>query len=148
MEVSVIWLIIGAVFLALEAFQFPGIGLLFAGLGALVAGAAVESGLVGDDAHVVQGAVFLIATSVFAALLWKKLKAWRLNPNTPTYSNIIGTEATVVGTLKAGKVGQVRWSGTLMRAKLSDGTVAELPEGAIVTVAAVEGNVLTVAPKN
>jgi hypothetical protein len=41
----------------------------------------------------------------------------------------------------------VHWSGTLMQARLQVGTVAELPVGARTTITAVDGNILTVAPR-
>jgi membrane protein implicated in regulation of membrane protease activity len=147
MSVSIVWLCVGAALLALEAFAVPGVGLLFAGLGAIITAVAVESAFISDLDHIMQGAVFLITTSIFSALLWKKLKAWRLNPNAPQYSNIVGTEAAVVGTLRPGKKGEVKWSGAVMHARLAEGAVAELAEGAIVTVVAVEGNVLSVVSK-
>ncbi len=148
MSISIVWLIVGAALLAAEAMAFPGIGFLFAGLGAIITGVVVEFGFISDTDTTMQGAVFLISTSIFAMLLWKKLKAWRVNPNAPQYSNILGTEASVIGSLKPGKKGQVKWSGTTMHARLQEGAVAELAEGAIVTVVAVDGNVLTVVAKN
>ena len=145
MSVAVIWLLVGAGLIALEVTLAPGIGFLFAGLAAIITGAAIEFGMVGADDSIAQAAVFLIATSVFAALLWKRLKAWRRNPSAPLYSNIVGTDAVVVGTLNPGEEGNVQWSGTLMRAKL-EGT-APLTKGATVTVIAIDGNVLTVKSK-
>lgn len=148
MQLSVIWLIAGALLVGIDVLHVPGIGFLFAGLGAVVTGGAIEFKLIDATNYMAQVAVFLITTTLFAALLWQKIKAWRLNPSVPEYSNIVGTEATVAGNpLRVGKVGQVKWSGTLMRAKLADGPVSELAEGAIVTVESIEGNVLSVAPK-
>lgn len=145
MDNSVIWLLAGAALLALEAFGVPGIGFLFAGCGAILVGILIEAGLIGADAIVAQCAVFFIATTVFAVLLWNKLKKWRLNPNAPQYSNIVGTEAAVIGLLKKGDTGTVKWSGTTMRAKLTGADMLE--NGAIVIVTAIDGNVLTVTPK-
>lgn len=144
---SVLWLLAGAVLFAVEAFGLPGIGFLFAAIGAVIAGIAIELGLIGMDDIIAQWAVFFIATTFFAVLLWKKIKAWRLDPNAPHYSNILGTEATVIGTLTEGG-GSVKWSGTTMRAKLASGSgTANLGDGAAVVVTAVDGNVLTVVPK-
>lgn len=147
MALSAIWLLTGAALLALEAFGFPGVGFLFAGLGAILVGLLVELGLIATEALVAQWAVFFLATALSAILLWQKLKRWRLNPESPQYSNIVGTEAMVTQTLIADLEGQVKWSGTLMRARLAPGTVAELLAGAPVIVRQVDGNVLIVAPK-
>ncbi len=146
MSVSILWLIGGGVLLALEAFGMPGIGLLFAGLAALVTGLLVEFGAVSADQIAAQWAVFLIGTILFAGLLWKKLKNWRFGTG-PRYRNMIGDEAIVIDALSGDFTGNVRWSGTLMQAKLQHGTTSTALIGARVTIAAIEGNILIVAPK-
>ncbi len=147
MTSSVYWLLAASVFLALEAFGIPGIGFLFAGIAAFLVGIVVEIGLIAPLDYTTQLAVFLVTTSLMAVLLWKKLKSWRMNPNAPIYHNIVGTDAIVTEPLVVGQVGTVRWSGTLMRARLQHGTVSELHIGATVVIVAADGNVLTVAPK-
>lgn len=144
--ISVYWLIAGAVLLALEAFGIPGMGFLFGGIAAILVGTLVETGLIDPLDLITQGAVFSLTTVLFAALLWKKLKSWRLNPNTPHYHNMVGTEAVVTQELIHDRVGEVRWSGTLMRARLAD-THGSLTLGTTVIIRAVEGNVLLVAAK-
>lgn len=145
MSISIYWLIGGAALLALEAFGIPGIGFLFAGLAAILVGAVVEAGLIAHDAMVAQWAIFFLATGLFALLLWKKLKQWRMNPNAPRYSNIVGTEAQVTHAIIADGEGEVRWSGTLMRARGVHGQA--IASGTTVLVHAVEGNVLHVTPR-
>jgi membrane protein implicated in regulation of membrane protease activity len=145
--VSVQWLIAGAVLLALEAFGIPGIGFLFAGIAAVIVGGFVELGVIDPLAATTQWGVFFLTTTLLAVLLWKKLKTWRMNPNAPHYSNIVGTEAIVTQPLVGDAVGEVRWSGTLMRARLAAQTVAELPVGATVIIREADGNILLVAPK-
>lgn len=144
--ISVYWLIAGAVLLAFEAFGIPGIGSLFAGIAAIFVGALVELGLIDPLSHITQLGVFGLATVVLAALLWNKLKSWRVNPNAPQYSNMVGTEATVTRELINDAIGEVRWSGTLMRARLADKSGSALV-GATVVVRDTDGNVLIVAPK-
>lgn len=148
MSVSILWLIGGAALIALEAFGIPGIGALFAGLAALLTGLLVEFGLVPAEDRLTQGAVFLLTTVILAVLLWKKLKTWRMNPAAPRFQNMVGDEAIVVETLAGDAVGKVRWSGTLMQARLQSGSVAELPVGARTIIVAVDGNILTVAPRS
>ncbi len=146
MEPSILWLIAGAAMLALEAFGIPGIGFLFAGLSAILVGITVQSNLVGQAAYVAQIALFFMFTAIFAALMWKKLKAWRLNPKQGEYSNMVGDSATIaLSGLQKGALGQVRWSGTLMQAELDAEEPAQaLPEGTRVRITAVRGNVLIV----
>lgn len=147
MTAAVYWLVAGAALLALEAFGLPGIGFLFAGLGALIVGLVVQAGLVAEGAYIAQWAIFFLSTTLFALLLWKKLKSWRLNPNAPQYSNMIGTEAVVTQPLIGDAVGEVRWSGTLMRARLSDASASNAALGTTVIIRAMDGNLLLVAPK-
>lgn len=147
MSASILWLIGGAVLMALEAFGVPGVGFLFAGLAALLTGVLVEIGILGAGQFMAQWAVFLLTTVLLAAMLWKKLKHWRFPSSGPRYQNMLGDEAIVVGGLSGDFSGTVRWSGTIMQAKIQHGTVAELPVGARVTITAVDGNTLIVAPK-
>jgi membrane protein implicated in regulation of membrane protease activity len=145
MSPTILWLIAGAVFIALEIFGIPGIGFLFAGIAALLIGGLVEFGIIAADDVLLQGVLFFLMSIATAAILWNKLKA----KTTPSYSNILGTEATVVAPgLVGNKEGQVHWSGTLMRAQLveNDGLSA-VAEGAAVIVERVEGNILFVAAK-
>ena len=144
--ISVYWLIGGAVFLALEAFGIPGIGFLFAGIAAILVGTLVESGLLLPEAYVNQWGVFFLLTTLMALVLWRRIKAWRIDPNAPLYHNIVGTEAVVTKPLIAHDEGEVRWSGTLMRARLATGE-GELPAGATVIVRESKGNVLLVVGK-
>ena len=144
--ISVYWLIAGAVLLALEAFGLPGIGFLFAGIAAILVGALVEIGLIDGAAIVTQFGVFGLATVLFAVLLWKKLKSWRINPSAPHYHNMVGTEAVVTQELINDAIGEVRWSGALMRARLAE-KHGSLTVGSTVIVRAMDGNVLLVAAK-
>jgi len=145
MSPSLLWLIAGAVFLALEAFGVPGIGFLFAGVAAFFVGLMIETGMLEATNYSWQIAAFFINSTFLAALFWKKLKAWHSAREGKGYSNMVGDEASVIGTLAPGKEGQVRWSGTIMRAKLAGGEA--LTEGTIVVIEAVEGNLLTVRAK-
>ncbi len=144
------WLIAGGLLIALEAFGIPGIGFLFAGLAAIVVGILVQYGALAETDMILQLGVFGGLTGLLAALLWKRLKQWRVNPNaTEQFSNIVGDIATVgKGGLQAGKVGQVSWSGTTMMAlidsKHEDG---QIEEGTMVEITSVKGNHLIVAPQ-
>lgn len=145
------WLIAGAVLLALEAFGVPGIGFLFAGLAAILVGLLIHLDVIGADDLLLQGAAFFGFTTALAALLWRKLKAWRTNPNaSDSFHNIVGDYATIGrGGLRKGETGQAAWSGTTMMARLdSAASCDELPEGATVTITAVKGNHLIVAPED
>lgn len=145
MSTAILWLIAGAVFVATEMFVVPGVGFLFAGIGAIIVGTAIELGLLDIANTIVQFILFFIISCASAALLWKKLKRTR----TPNYHNMVGTEATVAAPGLSGRnEGQVKWSGTLLRARISEGAdIDVMPEGTPVTIRKVEGNLVYVAPK-
>jgi len=145
MSPTILWLIAGAAFIALEIVGIPGIGFLFAGIAALIVGGLVEFGVLAVDETLLQFVLFFLMSITSAIVLWSKLKSSR----SPSYSNIIGTEATVAaGGLVGNKEGQVQWSGTLMRAQLieNDGMLI-VAEGAAVVIQRVEGNLVFVIPK-
>jgi len=144
-----VWLVAGVVLMAIEAFGFPGTGLLFAGLGAVVAGAAVYLNIINNDAHVTQFITFFVATAAWAYLLWKPLKKFRVARPQGEFHNIIGDTAYVGSnglTKRAG--GEVTWSGTIMKAQLAKHVPVEMLEaGAQVTIVEVSGATLIVKPK-
>jgi membrane protein implicated in regulation of membrane protease activity len=146
MSATILWLAAGAVFIGVEIFGIPGIGFLFAGIAALIVGGAVEFGVIAADNISFQFLLFFAFTSISAAVLWKKLKK---NPK-PNYNNIVGTEAIVVGDgLVGNKEGQVKWSGTLMRARLVPNAGMDvISADTVVIVKSIEGNLLYVARRD
>lgn len=145
-----VWLTAGVILMAIEAFGFPGTGLLFAGLGAVVAGGLVYFEFVGREAYVTQFIIFFAATAVWTCLLWKPMKKFRVsNRHHTEYKNIIGDTAYVGSngiTKRAG--GEVTWSGTIMKAQLAkQAPVEHLEAGSQVTIVEVSGATLIVKPK-
>lgn len=148
MSNSLYWLIASAILFALEAFGAPGVGFLFAAVAAILTAAIIELGLIDPSNDVMQFAIFFVLTAATAALLWKKLKKWRLNPNAPNYSNIVGTEGIVSsGGITGHAEGVVLWSGTRMRARLND-PAQSIAEGQAVTIVRVDGNILYITAKH
>lgn len=150
MTTGYVWLIIGVVLFAMEAFGLPGIGLMFAGIGALAAGIGIQVGLIAADAYALQGVVFLLATAAVTVLLWKPIQKFRLQTKQkPLYDTLIGGTATVIGgPLIKGTEGQISWSGTIMKAELAEtAPFAELPEGTRVTIVETRGSMAMVVPK-
>lgn len=142
---SAIWLVVGGLLIAFEAMILPGIGFLFAGLGCITVGIAMLSGWI--QTPLSQVSCFLGSTAVLAALLWVPLRRIHLQPGSG-YSDMIGSIA-VVGQegLEKGKMGKVRWSGTIMNSKLSPecGLVKIDPEREV-KIVAVSGSILLVEP--
>ncbi len=145
LEPPYFWLIIGALLLALEAFGASGVGFLFAGLGAITAGLAAQAGMA--VTIWAQLAWFFGATSLWALLLWKPMK--NFSQQKSGYQNMVGGEAIVLAPgLMKGQSGKVRWSGTIMEARLlAEATVEKLEPDTVVIIREVQGNTLIVSPQ-
>ncbi len=142
------WLIAGVILMVLEAVGIPGVGLMFAGLGAIVAGIGVHFGWIANGAYVTQAIIFLAATSVWSYLLWRPIMKMRVGKR-GNYSNIVGDTAFVGSTGIDRKLGgEVTWSGTIMRAQIAPGAGERIEAGAQVEIIDVTGATLVVKPKN
>lgn len=145
-----LWLILGAAMLAVEAFGVPGIGFLFAGLGAITTGILIESDIVALDNTLGQFAWFFATTVGWTALLWGPIKRFRTSRASGSdYNNMVGGTATVSGGgLVKGKLGKVLWSGTTMQAELAAEYEGNgIAEGSDVIIREVKGTKLIVLPK-
>jgi membrane protein implicated in regulation of membrane protease activity len=144
---SHIWLAIGVATIVFEFFVAPGMGVVFAGMGALVVGALLEAGLITTELD--QLLVFVAATIIWALLLWKPLKNLVANKAAGKgESHIIGTEAVVAKGGVDKLQGSAKWSGTVMNAKLAhESKVEQLKEGQIAEVAGLDGSTLILKPK-
>lgn len=151
LPVGYIWLVVGALLMALEAFGAPGIGLLFGGIAAVLVGILLQTGVLSLADYTLQFALWFAFTSVAALVLWKPMQRWRSKPSDghPAFHNMVGDHATVVeGELVRGSTGQARWSGTIMLAEIdpmADST--RIAEGEIVEITSVRGNTLYVRPR-
>lgn len=144
-----LWLLVGVVFLAAEALGVSGVGLLFAGFGALTIGALLQAELISEADTVLQLVVFCAATALWTALLWKPMKRFRLGQRSGGYHNMVGETAIVAGAgIDKARGGEVTWSGTIMKAELDPAVSASrLEAGSQVTILGVKGATLIVAPK-
>ncbi|MEK6746471.1 MAG: NfeD family protein [Pseudomonadota bacterium] len=147
-NVMIVWLVVGVIFLIAEI-GVPGVGLLFAGLGALTVGMGLNFLLIPLDDILLQILVFVVSTALWALVLWKPMQKLKLGKTKASYHNIIGDTASV-GEKGISKThgGEVVWSGAIMKAKLAESSpVEKLESGAQVVIKDITGNVLTVAPK-
>ncbi len=144
----VYWLVAGVVFFIAEM-AIPGIGLLFAGCGALTVGMLLNFSLIAVDDNLQQMLAFVIATILWTLVLWKPMQKFRQGKNKVPYNNIVG-ETAIVGEKGLHKVngGDVVWSGAIMKAKLDERTTVEqLEAGRHVIIKEISGNTLIVTPK-
>lgn len=142
-----IWLIAGASLIAIEIFLAPGTGILFAGLGAITVGGVMIAG--GAEAMDDQFILCFLFTAVWAALLWKPLKAM-MNNGDSGYSDFIGETATIhEKPLLKGQRGQVKWSGTIMNCEIAPiESVETFSPGDEVIISDVSKGILLVIKKN
>jgi len=149
MNITYLWLLAGVAFVAAEALGLPGVGMLFAGLGAITVGGALFLGMLGTDAQTTQFSLFFITTAIYALLLWKPLQKMRIGKPGSEYRNIVGETAYVGASgLDKHSGGEVTWSGTIMKAQLAKGTHTQsLEAGSQVVVVELSGATLIVKPK-
>ncbi len=139
---SYIWLTIGVILIIGEFFAAPGLGIVFAGLGALATGGLIEFGVI--ESTTAQIITFCAATAIWALLLWKPLKrALSVKAKGKGESHIIGTEAKAAKGGVSKVAGNAVWSGTIMKARLSkDAKLEKLEEDAIAKVIDLDGSTL------
>jgi len=144
---SAIWLISGAFLIFLDVIMINVIWVMFAGLGAVCVGVALAGGWIVSP--VAQFMVFFFATGVWSLLLWKPLKNFMSGRNTG-FNDMVGSTAVVFGKpLEYGKVGQVKWSGTVMNCRLESNVegLEKIEPGAEVTIAGVSKGLMLVRTK-
>lgn len=144
---SLLWLAGGAAVIVFEFFITPGIGVAFAGLGALTTGALLEFGLL--DGLLEQLVAFVLATIFWTVLLWKPLKKLLDGKGKGSNeSHLIGAQVQVCEGGVSKLQGVVKWSGTQMQARLADNAGIEmLAEGAFAEIVSVDGATLFIKPK-
>lgn len=140
-----LWLLLGVTCLGAEAMGVTGVGLLFAGLGALTVGSLITA--MPDLTPLQQGVLFFATTGLWAIFLWKPLQKYRGKSDNGGYRNMIG-DTVFIGAagLQPNETGEATWSGTIMRAQLAEGSPSLAP-GAQAVITEVSGNTLVVKPK-
>ena len=145
---SSIWLMVGALLIILELVLFPGIGLLFAGLGAISVGAGLIAGWI--DGLSAQFILFFLATAVWTAILWKPLKKF-IEGKESGFDDMVGSTAIVFGqSIEKGKMGRVKWSGTIMKCQFDPGAEGQEmidPETEVI-IAGVSKGILIIRAKS
>ena len=138
--IASIWMILGFTLIIIEFF-ITGIGLLFLGIGSLV-----NAILIYNSPHILhyQYTSFGLISLLCFTFLWKPLKKYaNRNALTKTDFNLAGSIVTVTNNdIFPGKIGEVKWSGTIMNARLAieENNIALVGEK--LHVDKIQGNVL------
>lgn len=150
-NVTLSYFLAGAVLMLLEALLFPGVGCLYAGLAAITTGALLQFNILDVTDYSTQVAVFFTAVFLWAAILWVPLKNFQKQKNGGKFnsaesSDIVGQQAVVYSrTLNKGEIGEAKFSGTIMRAKISENSSNHsFKSGDTVDIIGIEGNVLII----
>jgi membrane protein implicated in regulation of membrane protease activity len=124
MSIPIFWFLIGTALVLIEVFAIPGLGFLFAGLGAITLGGLVTYGIIAEASLATQIAYFFLFTSIWAAILWVPLRKFSKKSKSKQFENLKGTYGTVESKegLIAGKIGYIKWSGAKMRAAIREGS--------------------------
>ncbi len=134
-----LFLVVGVGLLATEllVFQFTTFWLFFIGLGALVA--ACYAWLSGDPSYLISTIVFVLASAVITALLYRPLRRWQNQPSDMAGNNAVGQRVAVKQAVRQDQAGVVNWSGSDWEAELAGGQTEEIPVGDFARVVSVEG---------
>ena len=149
MHQSGFWIATGFALLAAEVllFGFTTIVFLFAGIGALITGLAMMSGLL-PETWTAGIACFGIATGIISTLLWKPLKNMQDNdvPTKQYSSDFIGYEFVLQQEVTITRPGQHRYSGVDWKVELDSSAGNRLGAGQKVVVTSLDAGVFRVKP--
>jgi membrane protein implicated in regulation of membrane protease activity len=136
-----LWLVLAFTCILIELLLAPGFGMLFIACGALTVSGLMYIIPALED---YQYQVFCLFAFFWVAILWKPLTHYLRSNKTEqhTTSDLIGQDVEVISEpLTTDGVGQVKWSGTIMNARL-DHDLSAAALGTILKIRRVEGNVL------
>ncbi len=139
-------MIAGAVLIGIETTMIPGIGFLFAGLGAITTGALMLAGMAQTQTG--QWTWFFASTALWTIVLWVPLRNF-YNRSGSGYDDMQGQVVTTLeGGIKKGAITKVKYSGSFMNARLADDSPTDsIPAGKELEIVKVEKGILLVRPK-
>lgn len=146
------WFLLGFALLGVEivAFGMASGVLLFAGVGALVTGGLLWSGIV-PETWIASLATFSVSTLASAVLLWGPLKRMQATPAAPAAptSDLIGHSFRLEQGISTSATGTTRFSGIQWRVEIdSSAGVESIEAGEQVEVVSVDAGVFRVRPSN
>lgn len=132
------WSLVALIFLAIEIYG-SGFGFIFLTIGAVIIVGLLGSGYILATNFVGQLLIFLIFGLLFAAVFYYGICHASANAQQGFRDDDVGT--IVNGDLSANQEGEIRWSGTIMKAKMhAKCRVEVLKEGEQVHIVEFVGN--------
>ncbi|MFQ3306825.1 MAG: hypothetical protein ACI8ZF_000055 [Candidatus Midichloriaceae bacterium] len=121
-----VWFILGTLLMVIEMFLGGTIMLFFAGLASFTVAVILRFDLIQLPSFIEQVGAFFGALCIWSIILWKPAKYLSYISKYKNYDSMIGREAIVVSErIDKEHIGEVRWSGSLFRAKLSKKSKSE-----------------------
>ena len=141
-----LWYILGAVLMIVEMYLGGTIGFFFAGLAAFSLALSMHFNLLTLNTLIDQVGFFFGFFCLWSIILWKPTKYLLNIGNIDKYENIKGSIAVVhSNNLKSENVGEIKWSGTICKAVLTDSNKNNtLKRGDSVKICSVKNNVFVV----
>ncbi len=146
MENHYYWLIAGVILILKDSFILNTVFILIFGISALIISVLIAFNIIAANNYFIQLVVFTILICILLMVMFIRRKTY-VKQN---YNNIIGNKAIVYeNTLTCDKIGNVKWSGTIARAKISDKSNKKKFEiNEVVEVDSVTGNILYIKEIN
>jgi membrane protein implicated in regulation of membrane protease activity len=146
------WVAVGFAMLAAEVliFGFTTLILLFAGIGAIVTGLLMMTGIL-PETWVAGVSAFGIATGISAVLLWRPMRTMQTaaTPQQQQSNDFDGLEFVLEQTITTGTPGKHRYSGIDWKVVIDDSSEDdEISAGERVRVASAEVGVFRVTKKD
>lgn len=143
-----LWIIIGIICLIIEFTKLPGIGFLFLSFGALSSAILISNYPNFFYNQYIVFAYFGLLSLLWFIILWWPLKKYVDNkPNKHNYFDMIGQEVKVYSRIVPREVGQVKWSDTIIDARLADAETEVAEKNTKLYIEQIVGNTLICSRK-
>lgn len=144
------WLILGVLMIIAEIYAIYGVGFLFLGLGSLTTAVLLFKFPILYSSQITTVG---LSSIVWFLILWYPLKNFRNKKNHTTNGvlirDLVGSDVKVISEqIAPGEVGEVAWSGTIMKAKLLKNSSFFAYKGEMLCVEKVKGNMVFCSRKN
>jgi membrane protein implicated in regulation of membrane protease activity len=145
-NISFFWLMLGGLLLILELFLINSIYLLFSVAGAFILSVLLQFNYIKNSDIFLQLFVFSVISAICSLVFYYNRK--NIAANNVPFDNLIGNEVQVIAdSFNDNIIGKVKWSGTIMNAKIANGSYLNSSNDAKYVIINIEGNILIIGEK-